>query len=200
LAVTWIRGPLRSRRTFDRAAVRSVRLSVPRDHLVLDTTTEHVTLSALGTRAERRDATHAIREEWNLAESAESAAALPPRWESIVTPEGDRALVPNVATRKAQARVASIIALAAGTATLLVGRDALRDGQLAAPAAIGLVITIALAWGAIWLARGRDEWRLGSGSLTLRRRFGANVRDVFTARRLVLESSSDSDGDMWYEL
>jgi len=45
-----------------------------------------------------------------------------------------------------------------------------------------------------------NRWRIGSGWLTLRRRYGAAVRDVFEARRLVIEMSSDSDGDAWYQL
>ena len=49
-------------------------------------------------------------------------------------------------------------------------------------------------------ARGRTEWRVASERLTLRRRYGSNVKDVLEARRLLLDSSTDSDGDIWYEL
>ena len=57
-----------------------------------------------------------------------------------------------------------------------------------------------LAWGAVWLSRGRMEWRIGSGRITLRRRFGSEVKDVFEAVRLELNTKTDSDSDDWYVL
>lgn len=36
--------------------------------------------------------------------------------------------------------------------------------------------------------------------MTLRKRYGARLRDVFEARRLMLDCTTDSDGDPWYEL
>jgi hypothetical protein len=44
------------------------------------------------------------------------------------------------------------------------------------------------------------EWRIGSGRITLRRRFGPEVKDVFEAVRLELGVKSDSDNDPWYVL
>jgi hypothetical protein len=53
---------------------------------------------------------------------------------------------------------------------------------------------------ALWLTTGRDEWRLESGQLRLRRRFGRRVRELFEAHALEICVSSDSDGDEWTQL
>jgi len=89
-----------------------------------------------------------------------------------------------------------------GTAlvTFLIARDIPRQPGLVVPAMIAFAITVALAWGTLRLARSRSEWRIGNGALTLRERTGSGVRDRLEARRLLLASSTDSDGDVWYEL
>jgi hypothetical protein len=201
LTVISSRGPFRTVRAFDRDTIRRVSLLAPRDHLALETGTRHVTLSRLGTRAERAEAAAALSTELALGDSGVTAGSkLPDRWEQIVTPEGDRALVSNLSARRSQARVAGVVAMAAATVTLLFAVGIARDPRLVLPALLGLIVTSALVAGAVWLARGRWEWRIGSGRLTLRKRFGSTVRDVFEAGRLVLDSSSDSDGDVWYTL
>lgn len=199
LAVRWLRGPVRSGRAFERHEIRRVLLAGRDDRLVLDTERGRVELSALGTRPERVEAARAIRNELGLAEASESVG-LPREWEVIVTPEGQRVLVANLATRVKQARFASVVTLLLATVAFVVGREAVRRGELWFPAAIVLGFAIAAAGGTLWLARGRWEWQLGSGRMVLRRRYGTSVREVFTAGRLVLDQSSDSDGDTWHEL
>jgi hypothetical protein len=176
-------------------------LASPRDYLVIDSGAQRVELSRLGTPAERREAVTAIMNELGMSEAEVVAGRkIPDRWEEIVTPEGERALVPNVATRRTQARVATVVAMGAAAVTFLIARGVVRDPRLIAPSLMALAVAIAFAIGAVWLARGGWEWRIGASRLTLRKRFGANVRDVFEARRLLLDSSSDSDGDVWYAL
>ncbi|NOT35428.1 MAG: hypothetical protein HOP12_14885 [Candidatus Eisenbacteria bacterium] len=59
-------------------------------------------------------------------------------------------------------------------------------------------VVIPRAWK--WLARLRTEWRLGSRRITLRRRVGSNVRDLFEGQSLELTVRNDSDGDDWFAL
>jgi hypothetical protein len=202
LTVTWSRGPFRRSRSFERDAIERVLLLPPRDHLTLQVGGRRVTLSGLGTREERSQAATTLVSELGIASAHVLAGAprLPERWESIVTPEGERALVPNVGTRRTQARVASVLALGAGAVCFVIVRDVPRNPGLIVGAVLELAFTIALAALTMWLARGRMEWRIGSGRLTLRKRWGSTVSDQFEARRLMIDSTSDSDGDVWYEL
>jgi hypothetical protein len=201
LTVTWSRGPFRSSRAFERDAIRRISVLPPSDRLALELRTDRVDLSRLGTRSERVEAAAALRRELSLPETALPAGqSLPNRWELIFTPEGDRALVPNLAVRRTQARVIAVLAMGAGLVTFLIARRIVHDPILMVPAFIAFAATSALAWAAIWWARGRREWRIGHGRLTLRKRYGSNVRDVFEARRLFLDETRDSDGDLWTEL
>ena len=200
LTATWIRGPFRGRRPFQRDALRRIALTGRDDHMVLVTDKDRVDLSALGTRAQRLEALAELRAELGITETPSAAATLPRGWEEIITPEGERAVVLDVATRHAQARVASIVTLAFAAATLAAARDLVHDPAMLGLAIVLLTLTTALAIGTLWLARGRWEWRIGNGLLTLRKRYGGNVRDAFEARRLMLDFSTDSDSDRWYEV
>jgi len=201
LQVRWERAPFHTSRRFERGTIRGITLSEPRGHIVVVSGTERVELSGLGTRAERRDAVAALNAALPLpAAHAPTAVVLPGRWADIITPEGARALVPDLATRRRQARFTTVLAMLGAASTYVVARDAVRDPHLAVGAIVAASLTALLACSAWWLARGRSEWRLGSGDLVLCRRFGSHVRERFTAHRLVLDSSTDSDGDHWYQL
>jgi hypothetical protein len=117
-----------------------------------------------------------------------------------VTPEGQRVLGPAVAPRRAQARFMIALTGAAGAVTLLVAANASANPALIPGALILVAITGLLGWGAAWLARGRIEWRIGSGRIVRQKRFGATLRETFVAARLELTTTSDSDGDRWYHL
>jgi hypothetical protein len=125
---------------------------------------------------------------------------VPDAWQEIVTPEGERALVPDPDVRARQARVAGVFALVLAAATFAIARTIPGNPAAWAPALVVFALTLGATAGGVWLARGRWEWRIAPGRLTLRRRFGAGLRDVFDGRRLVLERTTDSDGDPWYEL
>jgi len=200
LTATWGRGPFRLRRTFQRDAIRRIALAGSDHHITLVTDRQRIDLSSLGTRAERVTAIAELRGELGIKEGAPAAATLPKGYEEIITPEGERALVLDVRTRRIQARVAGVAAFVLAAVALAVGRDSLHNLELLGPAIALLVVSIGLAIGTVWLARGRWEWRIGNGQLTLRKRYGGDVRDVFEARRLMIDFSSDSDGDRWYEV
>jgi hypothetical protein len=201
LTVTRVRGPFRSRRVFERSDIRSIPLVGRTNRLTVETRHGRIELSSLGSPSERIEGASALRAELNLsAEPAETPGALPPAWEEVITPEGERALVPNRGTRRIQARVAGGVAMVLAIVAFVLGRESLQRWDLAVPSVIALAFAAAAGAGALWLARGRMEWRIGGGRITLRKRMGTKVRDVFEARRLRLESTNDSDGDTWYAL
>jgi hypothetical protein len=191
------RGPFLRRREFPRDTVRRILISPRNGALALETGQATVELSPLGTPEERAAAASALRSELGIPDVAlvRLDDALPKGWEEVITPEGARAVAPDRGTRRTQARVAAALTVGAGALAAALIRESLDKVQLLPFAILFSLGTVALAAGCIWLARGRMEWRIGSGSLTLRRRFGSGVKDVFEARRFELTTtpgSSDS--------
>src|SRR5687768_14778814 len=141
----------------------------------METDRERIELSRLGTLAERQEAAKELRTELALGESLRpglvpeegAPAGLPKGWEETITPEGERALVPDHKTRTIQARVAGVLALVMAVATLAVVGGSVGSPALIPGAIMALLATLGLAWGTLWLARGRKEWKIGSGRLTL---------------------------------
>src|SRR5258705_1510082 len=111
-------------------------------------------------------------------------STVPKGWEEIVTPEGERAVVPDHSIRRIQARVAGVVAVGLAAASAAVVQESLRRRELWPFAAQLVLGTIGLSWATLCLWRGRMEWWIRSGRLTLRRRFGGTVRDQFEAVRL----------------
>ncbi|HET9251682.1 MAG TPA: hypothetical protein VFP58_06155, partial [Candidatus Eisenbacteria bacterium] len=208
LQVTRMRGPFRSVKEYPRDRIRGFVITPKYSALAMETDKERVELSRLGTLQERQDAAKELRTELALGESlgtpgstaSEGPAGLPKGWEEIITPEGERALVPHLQTRKAQARVAGLLALVMAVATAAVVGGSVGSPGLIPGAVMALLATLGLAWGTLWLVRGRKEWKIGSGRLTLRRRFGSSLKDEFEAERLEITVHRDSDGDEWYRL
>lgn len=202
IRVTSNRGPFRTTREFERDAIQRIVLVGRGANITLESNGKRHELSNLGSPAERSEGANALRAALSMPELAGDGArpTIPPAWEEVITPEGERALVPNLDTRRKQARFTSIVTMLLAAATFVVARDSLQRPEVMIPAFIMLVFTAGLAAGTVWLARGRMEWRIGSGRLTLRKRYGGRVRDVFEGRRLLLDTSTDSDGDVWYEL
>ena len=132
--------------------------------------------------------------------AAITSPALPEEWAEVVTPEGCTAIVPSPATRRLQTRVAAALAIAVFGASALFVHDAVEDHAHFAFAAIAVAAAIALGLGTVWLARGRNEWRIESGRLVLQQRFGDQLTEKFSATRLLLSTHVDSDGDDWFEL
>lgn len=201
LAVSHLRGPFRSGRRIPRDQLRGIRTRGRAGVIVAETARAVVALSRLGTPAERQEAVDELRRELGLQEVARSAeGGLPEGWEEVITPEGERVLVSSPRARRQQATVTALIAVAvAGVAFSVLGR-ALTERSTLPLALLACAVAVAIAWGAVRLARGRVEWRVGSGRITQRRRYGSNVRDVFEGHRLELDTNRDSDGDEWVNL
>ena len=195
-------GPFRSRRTIARGDLRGVRTLRRGTVLVADDAARIVELSRLGTPADREEAAASLRRELRIdsAETAGEPVGLPDGWSEAVTPEGIPALVPDPALRSKQSRVVGSIAFVFATGTPFAANAAIRNPSLLPLAIVLAALSAGLAWGAVWLARGRMEWRLGSGRIVLQRRFGSDVRELFTGTRLELSMTTDSDGDPWFEL
>jgi len=196
-------GPFRSIDEFPRETLRRIYLTDGDHALTAETGKGPVAISSLGTPTERDAVARALRDELRVPEEPEAegtAPSLPEGWEEIVTPEGERALVKSLATRRRQATVALVVAAAVGSIALILVRQASRDPKVIGLAAMACVAAVGLGWGADRLRRGRVEWRIGTGTLTRRRRYGASVRDRFEGTRLELTRHSDSDSDYWYTL
>ena len=207
LRVTRLRGPFRSTKEYPRDVIRGFVILPKYFALAMETDKERIELSRLGTLQERQEASSELRTELGLGESLRAVSvadgaptSLPKGWEEIITPEGERALVPDRSTRKAQARFVSVLAFVMGVATLTIARGAVTSPALIPGAVMALLATLGLTWGVTWLVRGRKEWKIGGGRLTLRRRFGSTLRDEFEAERLEIMVHRDSDGDEWYAL
>ena len=201
LIVTRVRGPFRTQRAFDRTSIRRIGLLGRDARLVMDCARGHRELSRLGTQEERVQGATALRVELAIPEEpAASSTVLPEGWEDIITPDGARVLVADRSVRQKQTRAAFIGTLLLAAVTFVAARDSLHRSPLIAPSVILLVFTLAALAGTLWLARGRYEWRLEKGLLTLRKRYGMGVRPVFQGRHLLLDYSTDSDGDPWHEL
>src|SRR5882672_8533619 len=183
LVVVQMRGPFRRKLEFRRDSLRRLLLTF-RGALAVETPKGTVELSSLGTREEREAAVSALRSELGLSDPDRGSdpIELPPGWEEIITPEGERAVVPDHAKRRVQARIAGAAALVLAAAAAAAVRESLSQARFIAFAIQLTLGAIVLACAAVWLARGRMEWRIGNGLVTLRRRFGAGVRDVFEAR------------------
>jgi hypothetical protein len=201
LLVEWRAGPFGRRRTIPRAEIVDLAL-LPRYHwLVVDTPRERIEACRLGSETERRAAAAELRRELGLGAAPRPLSpALADEWAEVSTPEGRSALAPSPATRKLQTRVAALVALLAWSVTAAFLHGAASDTAWLPAALLGVAVSAALGFGVVWLARGRNEWRIEAGSLVLQRRFGNRVTERFRAARLALTWHEDSDGDDWYEL
>jgi len=193
-------GPFRPRRELAKQDLRWITLRPRAGALVAETATATVELTSLWTREERGELAALLRREYHLEERASGAAVLPLGWQEIITPEGVPALVVDLAHRATQARVAGGVGVLFATIAAVLTVDATRDPSRFPLAALAVLATVLLAWGTLWLARGRVEWRIGNGRLTLQRRYGPGLRELFEARALELTMSTDGDGDEWFAL
>ena len=196
-------GPFLRRYEIPRERIRRALLQPKRLTLAIETDVGVVEASDLGDPAERTETLAALQRELALPRGTEEAADAPgppTGWEEIVTPEGEPVLVQSTRTRRTQAQVTTGLALLAIVGAAMLTANALHNWALIPGAVIVSAMAAALVWGVVWLVRGRMEWRIGSGSITLRRRFGPSVREVFVAHSLELAVRSDSDGDDWFSL
>jgi hypothetical protein len=202
LTIERSRGPFHSQREIPRERLRRLLLT-GRDALAVETSAGLVEISRLGTMEERQAALESLTAQLKLPEIEPSAlaATLPKGWEEIITPEGERAVVPDRGLRRKRARiVGALAAVLAGGTIAVMGQIAETPGIVAFAIQLALG-TVAATIAAIWLGRGRMEWRIGSGVVTQRRRFGSGVKDVFEARGFELLLANDRNGNAeWYAL
>jgi len=195
------RGLFWTERTYESNTIRGIEQVGRAGRVEIEIGGRTIELTRLGSADEREELVRVLRAQLGVADRTDAPeGVLPPEWEAIVTPEGDRALVPNRRTRALQARVAFGVAVALGAVAALLVRAGLDSGAAFVPAAIVAALAVACGAGARWLARGRMEWRIGSGRITHRKRDGGSLVEEFVAHRLRIEITNDSDGDDWYEL
>jgi hypothetical protein len=205
LAIARRLGPFLKRYEIPRDRIRRAFLKPKTFALAIETDAGTLEASNLGDRGEREETLQTLRRELAIAEHSNtetdaSTGGPPTGWEEVVTPEGEPVLVQNIRTRRTQARVTSGLAMLAMIAAASLVMNTVHNLALIPGAIVVSAIAAALTWGASWLWRGRMEWRIGSGRITLRRRLGGSLRDVFEARSLQLNTHSDSDGDQWFAL
>jgi hypothetical protein len=198
-------GPFTFTRRFNQADIRRVFLqqcgSRP-SALMAQIGANVIEWTALGTPAQRDAAAHEIRAALGLAEESTNAcpAALPDDWQVITGPYNELLLVPNLKTRRTQARLVSGIAIAAGTVATILAWQSLTQPNLWVITIMLTAAAVALGRAAFLLHRGRKEWRIERGKLFHQRRLDSQVTELAEARTLELTESSDSDGDRWYYL
>ncbi len=216
-------GPFRFHREYRRDEIREISTAARNCALVVDTTRGRFVLSRSGSVQDREAAAASIRAELGLsaapanatlaavpafgaapglAVAADAAPSQPPTgWQELITPEGERALVPDLAIRRRQAGLVSVLGIAmVGIALYAVMQLGERGLQALPGALITTFFALLLAIAAAWLSKGRMEWRIGSGRITQRRRFASSVKDMFEASRLEIVVERDSDHDDWYAL
>jgi hypothetical protein len=162
-----------------------------------------VELSRLGTPAERESLAAALREEFEIEERRDpeaTAATLPAGWQEILDDEGRAALVADLARRRRHARILSVVASLAAAGALVLVRACAANPSLIPLTAMACTAAAGIGWGAIRLSRGRMEWRIDSGRVTLRRRLGSRATDVFEGRAVELIAESRGGGHQGFAL
>jgi hypothetical protein len=202
ITVVRSRGPFRFSREIPRDVLRRFLLVPRNDALVAETERGRVELTRLGCHADRVEIAAALRAELGITETAlhSAPAALPKGWAEVITPEGERAVAVDAPTQKVRVRVAALLTVIMWVVALALIGQALQQTLMLPTAILASLGASTLTGVTVWLARGRMEWRIGSGSVTLRRRFGSSIKDLFEARRLELVITRDSDGDEWFAL
>jgi hypothetical protein len=206
LHLEWRAGPVRRRRGISRSSVRRVRMRSHDKAVVLDTVKGTVLLSDLGTSDERVSLKDWIAQ--RLAPPASERARLheretPPR-DRDVESQGFDTIVTHP-TRRARAIGTRVMwALAAIVSLGWIG--ALRHGGASvgttAASATG-VLTMIVAFCALWVMCARTEWVVRPGHLHWRFcfwRWTLREQPFDTPATLEIEHQRDSDGDDRYAL
>lgn len=198
LELRWRAGPLWRTRRFDRSRMRRIRVRPHDKAVVADMASGTITLTNLGTAAERASVNEWLRRRLGL----DSAVAkpfepldAPPGWRAT---RGDAGAIHLARPRNGRSTVAALMAVLTAIALYAWYIDSQRHGppSLWPGVAIGL-----LAFAAAWVAWAYEEWIVHPQQLDYRLRFGPLVKErTFRGARLEMTSHTDSDGDTRYKL
>lgn len=194
-------GLFRTRRTFPREKLlRFYRSSRSNAALMAETTGGAVEITQLGTEDDRATLETELNREFKFTPQATPQGVLPDGWCELTTPESTSVFTKDPVVRRKQASFLWIALLPFGLASLYLLNATLSQPGLGVILAIVGTLTAFIAWGAVRLARTRDEWELGAGRLALQRRVGQRIVRKFEATSLQLVETPDSDGDPWFRL
>lgn len=200
LVLTRRLGPRVRRRQLAHSAIRQISLQRPRSELVAQVGTEWVTLTDLGTVAERESAAVTLQAALSLPAEPATTAGLPVGWREIHELRGGVVVVPDPRVRRQRAHVVFFITGVVWSGVLLLVRGSLREPTLWGVTAMLGALGLWLIRQTLWMYRGRKEWRIEPGRLVHQRRYGDEITELAEVRSLELTESSDSDGDRWYAL
>jgi hypothetical protein len=196
-------GPLSLARRVPREKMTRVYRPAATGPVMVETIAGPLEITRMGSPGERAELEERLERELSLAPEETPGIvneSLPREWEEILDPEGANVLTPSLAMRRRKAVAVWCIALslsAGAAALLLCSIEWPRWGALAAVTTASALFSL---WGAARLSWRRVEWRVESGRLTMRRRFGSRVTDEFVAAALELTRIDDHDGDTRFEL
>ena len=196
-------GPLSIVRRVPRGKLKRIYRLAATGPVMAETIAGPFEITRMGSPEERAELEEGLRRELSLdleETPGASSESLPREWEEILDPEGANVLTPRRAVRhrKAVAVWCVALSLSAGAAAMLSRSiEWPRWGALAATTTAAALFSL---WGAAQLSWGRVEWRVESGRLTMRRRFGSRVTGEFVATSLELTRIDDHDGTARFEL
>jgi hypothetical protein len=193
-------GIFRSRRHVNVGEMRKFYRRKGNPALCVETTGGSVVVARLGTPDDWSELERELRRAYRLTEPAVEEGALGSGWIEVATPESERALTKDPKPRQRLAQVVWIVGLTMAMLALYLIERSFVHPPLWGVAVLLSVGTIAVVWTAVWLAFGRNEWVLGSGRVSLRRRFGATATERFDGVALLLEEDNSGDNGPSYDL
>jgi hypothetical protein len=191
-------GPLRRRKTFERARVRHVLVRRHDTAVVLHTDSGTEEITKYGTATERRELAEWLRRQLALPQDGlpVDPLAAPPGWTMTMGGGGVRISQLDVRSRRIAASIVWAIAGLIG----LVWYGSTETGQRLGSVVAFLLLAL-LVCAAAWVTWSRREWLVRHGELVSHRRFGGWQRErSFGEARLEVEESTDSDNDRHYKL
>jgi hypothetical protein len=186
------------RNRYSREALRQFYRLEPGRSLMADTADGPVELTQLGTPAQQEEIVAALTTALRLAPPETLPPRLPAEWEEMRAPEGGVLLVKRQATRRIQAHVATVVALALVAIAAALVDAATRQQGFPALAVLVTAPALGMCWVTVRLHFAREEWRVDRGRVTEQRRFLGKVRTRFAGTAVRVSETRDSDGDAWF--
>jgi len=187
-------GPFRRRSSFERSAIRRLRVRPHDKAVVADTANGMRIVTTFGGSAERDALAHWLNRHLRLPDAATGTP--PATW--YVRTEGETSYLSKVGpgARLIRSVIAWALTAVAGGAWYASLGQAASLGSLAA-----LLLTLLLAIGAAMSTFGRREWIVRPGELTFHKSFALwTVERTFRNAQLEVTHETDSDNDHHYKL